>query len=83
MAPELALPEPRAGDPEITPELVDEHGLSPEEYDKIVNSNASWKKLEALVLYLSEQLGGGESGNFIVNRLAAPRFTNFHLSIWV
>jgi phosphoribosylformylglycinamidine synthase II len=29
---------PRAGDPEITPELVDDHGLSPEEYDRIVTA---------------------------------------------
>jgi phosphoribosylformylglycinamidine synthase len=27
--------EPRPGDPEITPELVEEHGLSPDEYDRI------------------------------------------------
>jgi phosphoribosylformylglycinamidine synthase subunit PurL len=27
---------PRPGDPEITPELVDDHGLSPEEYERIV-----------------------------------------------
>ncbi len=27
---------PRPGDPEITPELVAEHGLSPEEYERIV-----------------------------------------------
>jgi phosphoribosylformylglycinamidine synthase subunit PurL len=26
---------PRPGDPEITPELVDDHGLSPEEYEQI------------------------------------------------
>ena len=31
-----AAPEPRPGDPEITPELVADHGLTPEEYDKIV-----------------------------------------------
>ncbi len=29
-------PLPRPGDPAITPELVEEHGLSPEEYDKIL-----------------------------------------------
>src|SRR5688572_32171653 len=29
-------PRPRAGDPPITPELVAEHGLSPGEYDRIV-----------------------------------------------
>ncbi len=29
-------PEPRPGDPEITPEVVDEHGLSPDEYDRVV-----------------------------------------------
>ncbi|MXW10349.1 MAG: phosphoribosylformylglycinamidine synthase subunit PurL [Gammaproteobacteria bacterium] len=31
-----AAPEPRPGDPEITPELVADHGLTPEEYNKIV-----------------------------------------------
>jgi phosphoribosylformylglycinamidine synthase subunit PurL len=30
------LPEPRPGDPEITPELVAEHGLSESEYERIV-----------------------------------------------
>ena len=29
-------PQPRPGDPEITPELVQEHGLLPDEYDRIV-----------------------------------------------
>jgi phosphoribosylformylglycinamidine synthase subunit PurL len=33
-APNTAL-EPRPGDPEITPELVEEHGLTPQEYDQI------------------------------------------------
>ena len=28
-------PQPRPGDPPITPELVDEHGLSPEEFERI------------------------------------------------
>ncbi|MCH7564636.1 MAG: phosphoribosylformylglycinamidine synthase II, partial [Gemmatimonadetes bacterium] len=28
-------PEPRPGDPPITPELVQDHGLSPEEYDRV------------------------------------------------
>ncbi len=28
-------PEPRPGDPPITPELVRDHGLSPEEYDRV------------------------------------------------
>ena len=31
-----AGPAPRPGDPPITPELVDDHGLSPEEYARIV-----------------------------------------------
>jgi phosphoribosylformylglycinamidine synthase subunit PurL len=31
-----APPAPREGDPEITPELVEEHGLSPEEYERVV-----------------------------------------------
>ncbi len=30
-----APPRPRPGDPDITPELVDEHGLSPDEYERI------------------------------------------------
>src|SRR5690554_2423645 len=30
-------PSPRPGDPPITPELVAEHGLSPEEYERIVS----------------------------------------------
>lgn len=30
-------PAPRPGDPEITPELIAEHGLSPEEYERIVS----------------------------------------------
>ncbi len=36
-APAAPVPhvDPRPGDPEITPELVDEHGLSPEEYERI------------------------------------------------
>ncbi|MDE2805901.1 MAG: phosphoribosylformylglycinamidine synthase subunit PurL [Gemmatimonadota bacterium] len=29
-------PRPRPGDPPITPELVDDHGLSPEEYEQIL-----------------------------------------------
>jgi len=29
-------PQPRPGDPDITPELVDEHGLSPEEYERVL-----------------------------------------------
>ncbi len=29
-------PTPRSGDPAISPELVDEHGISPEEYEKIL-----------------------------------------------
>ena len=29
-------PRPRPGDPEITPELVDEHGLSPDEYQRVL-----------------------------------------------
>ena len=32
-----AAPQPRPGDPEITPELVQEHGLLPDEYDRIVD----------------------------------------------
>ncbi len=31
-------PAPRPGDPEITPELVAEHGLTPEEYQRIVDA---------------------------------------------
>ncbi len=31
----MLSPQPRAGDPQITPELVGEHGLSPSEYQKI------------------------------------------------
>jgi phosphoribosylformylglycinamidine synthase II len=31
------VPAPRPGDPEITPELVADHGLSPEEYEKVLN----------------------------------------------
>jgi phosphoribosylformylglycinamidine synthase II len=31
-------PAPRAGDPEITPELVADHGLSAEEYERIVDA---------------------------------------------
>ena len=30
------IPHPRPGDPPITPELVDDHGLSPDEYDQIL-----------------------------------------------
>jgi phosphoribosylformylglycinamidine synthase subunit PurL len=30
------VPAPRPGDPEITPDLVAEHGLSPDEYEKIL-----------------------------------------------
>ncbi len=29
-------PRPRPGDPPITPELVDDHGISPDEYDRIL-----------------------------------------------
>ena len=29
--------QPRPGDPEITPELVTEHGLTSEEYDRLVS----------------------------------------------
>ncbi len=36
MSVEKQRPRPRPGDPEITPELVADHGLSPEEYEKIV-----------------------------------------------
>jgi phosphoribosylformylglycinamidine synthase subunit PurL len=32
----VAAPQPRPGDPLMTPELVAEHGLSPEEYEQIV-----------------------------------------------
>jgi phosphoribosylformylglycinamidine synthase subunit PurL len=32
----LAAPQPRAGDPPLTPELVADHGLSEDEYEKIV-----------------------------------------------
>jgi phosphoribosylformylglycinamidine synthase len=31
-----ATPAPRPGDPEITPELVADHGLSPEEYERVL-----------------------------------------------
>ncbi len=32
----LSRDAPREGDPPITPELVDEHGLSPSEYDRVL-----------------------------------------------
>ena len=31
-----AVPRPRPGDPPVTPKLVDEHGLSPDEYDRVL-----------------------------------------------
>jgi phosphoribosylformylglycinamidine synthase subunit PurL len=34
--PETVIPAPRPGDPEITPEVVEAHGLSPEEYERVV-----------------------------------------------
>jgi phosphoribosylformylglycinamidine synthase subunit PurL len=30
------IPQPRPGDPEITPEVVADHGLSPEEYERVL-----------------------------------------------
>ena len=35
-APAPVVPHPRPGDPPITPELVDEHGISPDEYQQIL-----------------------------------------------
>ena len=35
-APPGSTPAPREGDPTITPELVEDHGLSPSEYDRIL-----------------------------------------------
>ena len=50
----------RPGDPEITPELVDEHGLSPEEYSKIreiLGRDTTWTELGLFSALWSEHCG--------------------------
>jgi phosphoribosylformylglycinamidine synthase subunit PurL len=55
-----ALPKPRPGDPEITPELVAEHGLSPEEYQgvlKILGRTPTFTELGIFSAMWSEHCG--------------------------
>jgi phosphoribosylformylglycinamidine synthase II len=56
----VAIPLPRPGDPEITPEVVADHGLSPEEYErvrKIMGRDPTFTELGVFSAMWSEHCG--------------------------
>ena len=56
----IAPPEPRAGDPPITPELVDDHGLSPDEFaqiQRILGRDPTFTELGVFSAMWSEHCG--------------------------